>query len=78
MPVLEVQRYFFGLRWLDHEDDDANGMLLSDDAAALNYADRLIRQLKDARGYSDPNLMVIVRGGMKQVVLSLPFLAACA
>ena len=78
MPVAEVRRYYFGLRWPGHEDDDANGMLLSDDAAALNYADRLIRQLKDAGGYSDPNLTVIVRDGMKRVVLSIPFLAARA
>jgi hypothetical protein len=77
MPVIKFQRYFFGLRWSD-EDDDANGTLLSDDAAALNYADRLIRQLKDAGGYSDPILKVIVRDGMKRVVLSIPFLAACA
>ena len=39
---------------------------------------RLIRELKDERAYSDPNLMVIVRDGMKKVVLSIPFLAACA
>ena len=78
MQVIKFQRDFFGLRWSDHEDDDANGTLLSDDAAALNYADRLIRQLKDAGGYSDPNLIVIVRDGMKRVVLSIPFLAACA
>ena len=78
MPVLEVQRYFFGVRWSDHEDYDPNGTLLSDDAAALNYADRLIRELKDGRAYSDPNLMVIVRDGMNKVVLSIPFLAARA
>jgi hypothetical protein len=78
MPVIKFQRYFFDLRWSDHEDDDANGTLLADDAAALNYADRLIRQLKDAGDYSDPNLMVIVKDGMKQMVLSIPFLAACA
>jgi hypothetical protein len=78
MPVAKVRRYYFGLRRSGHEDHDANGTLLSDDAAALNYADRLIRQLKDAGGYSDPNLMVIVRDGMKKVVLSVPFLAACA
>jgi hypothetical protein len=78
MPVLQVQRYFFGVRWSDHEDYDPKGTLLSDDAAALNYADRLIRELKDERAYSDPNLMVIVRDGMKKVVLSIPFLAACA
>jgi hypothetical protein len=39
MPVIKFQRYFFDLRWSDHEDDDANGTLLADDAAALNYAD---------------------------------------
>ena len=78
MPALTVRRYFFGLRWSDHEEDDANGTLLPDDAAALNYADRLIRQLKDAGGYSDPNLTVIVRDGLNRVVLSIPFLAACA
>jgi hypothetical protein len=49
MPVIKVQRYFFGLRWSDHEDDDANGTLLSDDAAALNYADRCQWALKFPR-----------------------------
>ena len=78
MPVLEVQRYFFGVRWSDHEDDDPNGTLLSDNAAALNYADRLIRELKKGSRYNDPNLMVIVRNGTKRVVLSIPFLAARA
>ena len=44
MPVCEVQRYSFSVRWSDHEDDDPNGALLSDNAAALKYADRLIRE----------------------------------
>jgi hypothetical protein len=78
MPVLEVQRYFFGVRWPDHKDDDPKGALLSDNAAALNYADCLIRELKEGGRYNDPNLMVIVRDEMKKVVLSIPFLAACA
>ena len=78
MPILEVRRYFFAVRWCDHEEDDPNGTLLSDNAAALNYADRLIRELKEEGGYNDPNPMVIVRDETKKVVLSLPFLAACA
>jgi Domain of unknown function (DUF6894) len=78
MPVLKVQRYFFDVRSSDHEDDDTNGTLLSDNAAALNYADRLIRELKEGGRYNDPNLMVIVRDGMKKFVLSIPFLAAHA
>jgi hypothetical protein len=78
MPVFEVQRYFFGVRWSDHEDDDPSGAVFSDNAAALNYADRLIRELKEGGRYDDPNLMVIVGDEMKTVVLSIPFLAACA
>jgi hypothetical protein len=78
MAVSEAQRYFFGVRWSDHEDRDPDGTLLSDDTAAINYADRLIRELKVNGGCSDPNLMLIVRDRMKRVVLSIPFRAACA
>jgi hypothetical protein len=78
MPVFEVRQYFFGVRRSDREDEDAIGTRLSDVAAALNHAERLIRELKENGGYNDPNLMVIVRDGMKKVVLSIPFLAACA
>ena len=73
-----VIRYFFNVRWPDHEDDDTNGTLLSGEAAALGYADRLVRELKEGGGYNDPGLMVIVRDGTQRVVLSIPFLAACA
>ena len=78
MLRLEAQRYFFGLRWSHHEEDNPKGTLLPDNAAALNYADRLVQELKESNIYNDPNLMVIVRDGMKRVVLSIPFLAACA
>ena len=78
MSLLEVQRYFFSVRWSDHEDDDPSGTLLSGNAAALNHADRLVRELKEGGSCNDPNLMVIVRDEMKKVVLSIPFLAACA
>jgi hypothetical protein len=54
MPVLEVQRYFFGVRWFDHEDDDPSGTLLSDNAAALNYTDCLIRELKKVADTTTP------------------------
>jgi hypothetical protein len=46
--------------------------------ASITTATSLAVQLKDASGYSDPSLMVIVRDGMKKVVLPIPFLAACA
>ena len=40
MPVLEVQRYFFGVRWSDHEDYDPKGTLLSDDAPPYSRTQR--------------------------------------
>ena len=34
---------------------------------ALNYADRLIRELEERGRYNDPNLMVILKDGIKKV-----------
>lgn len=73
-----VSRYFFTVRWSDHDDDDRHGTELPDDAAALGYADRIIRELKDGGGLDDPGLMMVVKNEMHMTVLSLPFLAGCA
>ena len=64
--------------WSDHEEDDERGTALEDDAAALDYACRMIRELIASGGYDDPRLVVKVRNEMHQIVLSVPFLAACA
>jgi hypothetical protein len=73
-----VFRYFFNIRWLDHEDRDRLGTLLPDDAAALDHAIRIIRDLRQGGEHEDPGLMMIVRNEILKTVLSLPFLAACA
>jgi hypothetical protein len=73
-----MSRYFFDIRSPDHRDCDEQGTLLPDDAAALNYACHVIRELKTSGGYDDPGLVVEVRNEMRQMVLSIPFLAACA
>jgi len=44
------EQVFFTIRWSDHDDDDRHGTELPDDAAALGYADRIIRELKDGGG----------------------------
>ena len=49
-----MPKYYFTIRWVDHVDDDKFGESLSDDAAALNYACRMARELQAARGDSDP------------------------
>jgi len=51
--------------------------VLQDAAAALDYACRIIKELS-AKGHNDPDLLVSVRNEMREIVLSVPFLAACA
>ena len=92
---LVVRRYFFTVRWSDHEDDDQVGLpfraassisrrsqsaalRLKDDAAALDYARRMAQGLKAGGGYDDPGLAIEVRNELHQIVLYVPFLAACA
>jgi len=69
---------FFTISWPDHEDSDRLGTSLPDNAAALDYGTRMVRQLRRGGKHSDPRLMMIVRNGMLERVLSLPFLAGCA
>ena len=73
-----MSRYFFAIRWPDREDSDRFGTSLPDDAAALDYAIRMVRQLRRGGKHSDPGLMMTVRNEMLERVLSLPFLAGCA
>jgi hypothetical protein len=54
MPVLEVQRYFFDVRRPDHEDDDPNGMLLSDNAACIQLCRSV--SFEDSRKVADTTI----------------------
>jgi hypothetical protein len=72
-----MPKYYFTIRWADHVDDDKCGESLSDDAAALNYACRMARELQIASRNSDTGL-VIVKDEMQHTVLSIPFLAGFA
>jgi uncharacterized protein DUF6894 len=74
----ELPQYLFVIRWSDHEEDDERGTALEDDAAALDYACRMVRELRASGGYDDPGLVLNVRNEMREIVLSVPFLAACA
>jgi len=72
-----MPQYYFTIRWVDRVDNDTCGESLSDDAAALNYACRMARELQTASGESDPGL-VIVKDEKHHTVLSIPFLAGFA
>ena len=56
-----MPRYFFDLRLPDRTDDDSAGAVLPDDGAAVIYANRIIGELKEAGGYDDPGLALIIR-----------------
>jgi hypothetical protein len=73
-----LPRYYFTIRWADHEDIDPQGTQLADDDAALDHAYRMVRRLQASGGYDDPALVVEVRNEMRERVLSIPFLAGCA
>jgi hypothetical protein len=59
-------------------DSDLFGTLLTDDAAALAHAIRIIRELRQGGEYDDPRIMMVVRNEKFKMVLSLPFHAGCA
>jgi hypothetical protein len=73
-----MPRYFFCIRSADSEDHDEDGTVLPDDAAALDHACRIVRELIASGGYDDPRMVVRVQNERQQTVLSIPFLAACA
>jgi hypothetical protein len=73
-----MPRYFFTIRWPEHQEIDEHGTQLKDDDAALNHACRLVRELQAHGGYDNPALALHVSCESRQMVLSIPFLAACA
>jgi hypothetical protein len=73
-----MPEYLFAVRRSDQEHQDERATALDDIAAALDHACRMVRELRANGGYDDPDLQVTVRNEMRQIVLSIPFLPACA
>ena len=74
-----MPRYFFARWWPDgRKQDDPDGTILPNEAAALSYAERIVESLRKESGYNNPGLMMFVRNERQQIVLSIPFLPACA
>jgi tellurite resistance protein len=72
--MTRLSRYYFTIRWSDHEDIDQQGTELADDDAALDYACRMIRRLQASGGHNDPGLILEVRNEKREMVLFIPFL----
>ena len=74
-----MPRYFFAIDdGRGRVEDDPAGTYLSDEAAALSYAEYTIRELRKQNGYKDDlALMMMVKDQAGQTVLSLPFFPGC-
>lgn len=74
-----MPRYYFTIRWSDHDNIDPQGSELADDDVVLDYACCMIRRLQASGGYdNDPGLMLEVRNERRETVLFIPFLPAYA
>jgi hypothetical protein len=70
----KMPRYYFILQWDSREHDDPHGTALPNDQAARDYAERIIRELKEAGGYDDEDLAMVVKNAADRIVFSIPFL----
>ena len=72
-----MPQYFFTVR-ASEGDATERAAELNDEAAALAYACEIVRELMQTLALADRNSQVIVRDKTRPIVLSIPFLAACA
>jgi hypothetical protein len=74
-----VSQYFFIVKRTDQKDEAClRAVVLPNDTAALHYAERTIAELQNGKGRFDSMGYVIVKNEKDEVVLSVPFLPACA
>jgi hypothetical protein len=72
-----MPQYFFTVR-SGQCDADEHAVELNDDAAALAYACEMVRELMQSFAHANRSARVMVRDERRRMVLSIPFLAACA
>jgi hypothetical protein len=52
---------------------DPDGIALSDEKAAIAYAERIIRELKADEGYDAPDLQMYVKDESQRRIVTIPF-----
>jgi hypothetical protein len=67
-----MPRYFFVVQYPDGTLADADGTDLPTDSAALELAQRIIRDLKNGGDHDEPGLTLIVKDETERIVFSLP------
>ena len=73
-----MPRYFFSIQTEDDNTPAEGSADLSDDAAALAHACEIVRELMQTFVHARRSARVMVRDETRPMVLSIPFLAACA
>ena len=73
-----MPEYFFVVQRKDQDETRPPAAVLPNDAAALRHAERTIAELQMEKSNFDPMGFVIVRNEKNEVILSVPFLPACA
>ena len=68
-----MDRYFFINLWSGKDYDDDSGTLLPNEEAARAFAQRIIRELKEAGDYDDPVLIMVVKNNAGQQLFSIAF-----
>jgi hypothetical protein len=72
--ALRMPRYYFIIRKPNETDhDDPDGTDLPRDTDALDYANRIIRELKQGGGYGERGTAMIVKTDASRVVFIIPF-----
>jgi len=68
-----MPQYFFDVRSIEWDYNDPDGIPLPDDEAAIAYAERMIRELKEDDGYNAPDLQLLARSETGCTIFSVPF-----
>ena len=74
--MTNLPRFFFHVVGPGHDDDvghDPNGTIFVTDITAFDYAQQIIRELKEAGGYDDLRLMMLVKSENGRTIFAIPF-----
>jgi|HubBroStandDraft_5_1064220.scaffolds.fasta_scaffold1519599_1 hypothetical protein len=68
-----MPQYFFDVRSQELDYRDPDGIALADDDAAIAYAARMIRELKEDEGYEAPDLRMFVKDESQRSIVIVRF-----
>jgi hypothetical protein len=68
-----LPRYYFSIRWGNTTRHDPSGTSLPTNAAALEFALRSVRKLKEGGKYDEAGLSLIVTNEMGEQIFVIPF-----